>query len=157
MYTLGKRSLNNISGCHSYIQMIVKRAITLSIFDFGIIKNGGLRTIEMQSDIFKNGYSKCDGIIKKSYHQSGKAVDLVPYVDGNYTWKNKAAFIGVLQAWNEAEIQLKKELLIPETIYFHHGIFWNWEDLDKDGVIEITDRLGWDAAHHEIRTKKQLI
>lgn len=157
MYKLGKSSIRNLETTHPYLQLIVKKAIGISESDFGIISNGGFRTAEMQNEIFKKGHSKCDGYIKKSYHQTGKAVDLVPYVNGKYTWNDKKAFIDIYTAWEEAEAQLKKEKAIPEIVHFHHGIYWNWKDLNKDGQIDISDRLGFDSAHHEMRTKPQKI
>ena len=75
MFKLGQRSLQNIEKIDDYLQEIVKKAITLSKSDFGILNNGGLRTAEMQNAIFKKGNSRCDGYKKKSYHQTGKAVD----------------------------------------------------------------------------------
>ena len=157
MYKLGKSSLRNIENIHPYLQLVVKRAITLSESDFGIIHNGGFRTAEIQNEIYKKGNSKCDGYIKKSYHQSGNAVDLVPYVNGKYTWNNKQAFIDVHIAWTEAEGQLRKEGALPENAFFHHGIYWNYKDLNMDGQIDISDRLGWDCCHVEMRSKPQKI
>lgn len=154
-YKLGKSSLINIEGIHPYLKMIVKKAIGISVVDFGIIGNGGYRTVEMQKEIYRRGNSKCDGVLKKSYHQSGKAVDLVPYIDGKYTWSNKQAFVDIYKAWILAETELKKSGNIPDIVHFHHGIYWNWKDLDQDGQIDISDRLGWDAAHHEMRSKPQ--
>lgn len=109
----------------------------------------------MQYKIFKAGNSKCDGYEKLSYHQSGNALDTVPYIDGKYTWNNKQAFIDIYNAWIEAEKQLRHIYMIPDDVFFHHGLFWNWKDLDKDGIIEITDKLGWDLAHREIRNYQQ--
>lgn len=157
MYKLGKRSLQNIDGCSPYIQIIVKRAIQITEIDFGILNTGGLRTAEMQNEIYKQGHSKCDGFKIKSYHQTGNAVDLIPYLDGKYTWNNKLAFIMIINAWNKAEEELKQKGVIPTTIYFHHGIFWNWDDLNKDGELDINDRLGWDCAHHQQSSKPQKI
>ena len=156
-YKLGKSSLENIKGIHTYLQLIVKRTIQISNVDFGIIHNGGFRTVEMQQQIYKSGNSKCDGIYKTSKHQEGLAVDLVPYIDGKYTWNNKKAFIDIYTAWEEAEAELKKEKAIPSIVYFHHGIYWNWADLNKDGKLDISDRLGIDCCHHEMRTKPQRI
>lgn len=156
-FKLGKQSLKNIDNIHPYLKIIVKKTIEISEIDFGILNTGGMRTAEMQNEIFKNGNSKCDGYIKKSYHQSGKAVDLVPYVNGKYTWTNKNAFIKILKAWEKAENELKIDGIIPDNISIHHGIYWNWKDLNMDGELDINDRVGFDCAHHEIRTKPQKI
>jgi len=52
----------------------------MSKHDMTIPGHGGLRTEEEQNQIFKKGHSKCDGYNKKSYHQSGNAVDVIPVV-----------------------------------------------------------------------------
>lgn len=156
-YYLSKQTLKNIDGIHEFIKLIIFRMIYITNVDFGVIENGGLRTIKMQNKIFKDGFSNCDGINKVSYHQSGKAVDLVPFVDGKFTWSNKDAFIELFLTWKEAEAQLKKENKIPKYYFFHHGILWGWKDLNQNGILEITDKLGWDCAHHEIRSKQQKI
>lgn len=157
MKQLSENSLKNLEGVSTYLQMIAKKAITLCDVDFGILNTGGLRTAEMQNEIFKAGHSKCDGYKKQSYHQTGLAVDLVPYINGHYTWNNKEAFIAIYRSFIETEKQLRSVDAIPEGVYFHHGIFWNWKDLDNDGEITCSDKLGWDAAHHEIRGKEQII
>ena len=73
--------------------LAVKEFIQYSPIDFGIIKNGGYRTEEDQMKLFNKNppVTNCDGHINKSLHQSGLAVDLVPWVDGAYTWDTKHA------------------------------------------------------------------
>lgn len=70
----------------------VEGFIKVSPIDFGIIKNGGYRTAEEQKQLYKIGVSKCDGIKNKSEHQKGLAVDLVPWVNGKYTWDKIHAY-----------------------------------------------------------------
>jgi hypothetical protein len=155
MNSLSNRSIKNMDGVSPYLQMTIIRAISISPVDFGVLETGGERTASMQYNIFKEGFSKCDGYEKLSYHQSGNALDKVPYIGGKYTWSNKQAFIDIYYAWREAEALLRKLNMIPDDIFFHHGLFWNWKDIDGDGIIEITDKLGWDAAHTEIRSYPQ--
>lgn len=50
--------------------------------DFGVAWMGGIRTNEQQYELFKKGASKADGFKNKSAHQSGLAVDLLPYING---------------------------------------------------------------------------
>lgn len=157
MFSLSNRSIKNMDGVSPYLQMLAIRAIAISPVDFGILETGGERTASMQYNIFKQGFSKCDGYKKKSYHQSGNALDTVPYINGKYTWNNRQAFIDIYYSLKEAENHLKSIQMIPDNIFIHHGIFWNWKDIDHDGIIEITDKLGWDASHHEIRSKRQII
>ena len=155
MYYLGNNSIKNMDGVSPYLQMLAIRAISISPVDFGVLETGGERTASMQYKIYKEGHSKCDGYDKLSYHQSGNALDLVPYINGKFTWNDKQAFIDIYYALMEAEKHLRHIYMIPDDIFIHHGLFWNWKDLDHDGVIEISDQLGWDAAHHEIRSVEQ--
>lgn len=157
MNKFSERSILNMDGVSPYLQMVAIRTISISPVDFGILNTGGERTASQQYKIFKEGNSKCDGYEILSYHQSGNALDTVPYIDGKYTWSNKQAFIDIYYAWQKAEKELRHIYMLPDDVFFHHGLFWNWKDLDNDGIIEISDRLGWDSAHHEIRNFKQAI
>lgn len=86
-YSLGRNTLKNLETLSSKdLIVIVAQAIQITKQDFCIVGSGGLRTAEQQNAIFKKGYSRCDGYIKKSRHQSGRAVDLVPFIDGKPTW-----------------------------------------------------------------------
>ncbi len=58
-----------------------------------------LRSAEEQKRLFQEGVSGCDGYIKRSKHQFGKAMDIYlvklnskgdPYVDYNWTQEEKA-------------------------------------------------------------------
>lgn len=154
-YVLSNRSLSNLIGVNKSILEIVKRSIKITDTDFGIIQNGGFRTAEMQNELYKLGVTNCDGFKIKSYHQSGNAVDLVPYVNGRFTWSDRQALIDVLYAFVKSEKELKKEGVIPDDVFFHHGIYWNWADLNNDGKLTADDKLGWDACHHEMRDEPQ--
>lgn len=155
MYKLSNRSLKNLVGVNKMLQLIVKKAITLTVTDFGIIENGGFRTAEMQNGLYKRDVTHCDGYKVKSYHQSGNAVDLVPYINGRFTWSDRQGLIDVLYAMIKAEKELKKDGVIPNDVYVHHGIYWRWNDVDEDGKLTINDRLGWDGCHHELRDVPQ--
>lgn len=66
---------------------LVKDFINYTPIDFVVIHNGAFRTADEQNEIFLKGYSKCDGYKFKSAHQSGRAIDLVPCLDGvNPVW-----------------------------------------------------------------------
>lgn len=80
MFVLGKRSLSNLEGVHPDLVAVVKRAITLSETDFGVIE--GVRTLERQKQLLK---AKATTTLN-SRHITGHAVDLVPYEGGQYLW-----------------------------------------------------------------------
>lgn len=88
-FSLGAKSVANLSRVHPDLQMVVRRAITLTTQDFCVYD--GARTAEEQNALFKKGVSQKDGFKNKSNHQVtadgfGHAVDLVPWVDGKPTW-----------------------------------------------------------------------
>lgn len=152
-YRLGRTSLRRRSDVSLYLVIASNRAILCSPVDFGVPLHGGAREDQEQNDIFKLGYSRADGFIKKSYHQirdargRGKALDLVPYIPGKgfeYTAYGRFGVIGMLmlEAWEE----LQDEGLIPKDIYLHWGGLWT----SRDGK-----KLGWDMAHYEIRNYPQ--
>lgn len=157
MFYLGKRSVKNMVGVNYNLVKIAHRAIELTKIDFGIPNTGGYRTAEMQYSIFKKGFSKCDGRTKKSDHQAGNAMDAVPFINGKFCWTNKQAFIDVHYAFVSAYNELKEKGEIPADFYLHFGIFWNWDDIDNDGILEVTDKLGWDCAHVYWRNYPQKI
>lgn len=70
---------------------LVKDFIDYTPIDFVVIKNGAYRTAEEQKEIYLQGHSRCDGYVHKSAHQSGMAVDLVPWVNGKPTWDTNYA------------------------------------------------------------------
>jgi len=85
-FRMSKRSYERLNGIDAILIAIITEAIKKSPYDFGIPKTGGLRTCETQQELYKKGVSKADGIIKKSYHQTGKAFDVYGYVGGKATW-----------------------------------------------------------------------
>lgn len=87
MFKLGNNSIINLTGVDGRLVEIADLAITLSNIDFGIPSTGGLRTTEDQAKLFTSGVSKADGRINKSYHQTGKAIDVYAYVDGKASWE----------------------------------------------------------------------
>lgn len=89
MYSLSKRSLSRMEGVDPRLIEIAKRAIEITKIDFGIPGDGGLRTAERQFELFQEGRSKADGFTKKSYHQTGKALDFYAYVDGTASWSKE--------------------------------------------------------------------
>jgi len=85
-YSLSNNSKKNREGIHPHLIEICDLAIKLSVVDFGIPKDGGIRTAVRQRELFDDEKSKADGVIRKSKHQSGRALDFYAYVDGKASW-----------------------------------------------------------------------
>ena len=115
MYRLGKKSLENLKGVNPILIEILERALEISSnrvdgVDFIIINTAGIRTPEEQNRLFKQGVSNADGYIKISKHQTGDALDVVPYVNGGASWDEKELLkvaICMLQASKELGYRLK--------------------------------------------------
>ena len=76
-YYFGSRSKRRMQGGvnKNLINCVVK-ALEMSEFDMYIPWMGGFRKIEDQHEIYLRGASRCDGVLKKSRHQSGFALDV---------------------------------------------------------------------------------
>lgn len=75
MYKYSKISQERLNTVDKRLQHLFNEVI--KYYDCSIIC--GYRTIEEQKQAFKNKVSNCDGIRKKSKHQDGLAIDVVPY------------------------------------------------------------------------------
>ena len=155
MYKLGERSSRNLAGVNPCLQLWVNELIKVSPVDFGILDNGGFRTANEQHQLYLDGKSKCDGYKKESYHQSRMAVDLVPYIDGKFTWSDRKAFIFLYNKGNEVWEMLKCENRIFKELHLRWGGFWLWKDFNNNGKLDLPKEIGWDAAHWELRSKEQ--
>lgn len=85
-FVLGTRSRSRLQGVDKRLIDVIELALTISLIDFGIPADGGVRTTERQHELFKDGKSKLDGFNRKSKHQTGKAFDVFAYVDGKASW-----------------------------------------------------------------------
>jgi len=161
MNKFGKASARNIATVHSILQTLAYRTLEKvstkhSWVDMTVLKSGGLRTAMEQNALFKENPPKTslDGYSKKSYHQSGLAIDLVPYLSGRADWSNAEAFLLIAEAGLEVWEEMKEEG--QTSIYFlHWGGYWKAKDLNDNGLLDIDDKLGWDLPHWELRTYKQ--
>lgn len=86
MFKLSERSKRHLDGVNPLLVSVVCRALEITKIDFGIPATGGFRTAGQQNALFKVGKSKLDGYTNKSNHQSGNAVDVFAYVDGDTSW-----------------------------------------------------------------------
>ena len=110
MFALSARSITNMEGVHVDLKRVAQRAIQITKIDFGIPETGGKRSAEMQKALFDEGLSMCDGYDKKSFHQSGNALDFYAYVDGKASWQPEhlaQVACAFLQAANQLGVNLK--------------------------------------------------
>ena len=102
----GNRSIQRTIGVNNTLMNCATLALKKSQHDMTIPWMGGLRTAEQQNRIFKTGASTLDGFTRKSYHQTGNALDVIP-VHGGYS--NDKAFRHFAQcmfnAWQEMEVK----------------------------------------------------
>ena len=79
-------------GLHPYLAFAIEEAIKITKVDFGIVSSGGVRTDNQQLRLYAQGRTTEGSKVtwtKDSNHQYGLAADLVAYVNGKYTWKDK--------------------------------------------------------------------
>ena len=115
MYRLGAKSLENLKGVNPILIEILERALEISStradgVDFTITSTAGIRTPEQQNRLFKEGVSKADGYKKISKHQTGDALDVVPYVNGRASWDEKELLkvaVCMLQASKELDYNIQ--------------------------------------------------
>jgi len=88
-FELSARSIARRAGVDKRLIEISDLAIKLTVIDFGHPEHAGLRTADEQKALYDEGVSKCDGTRNKSYHQSGKALDVYAYVDGRASWETE--------------------------------------------------------------------
>ena len=77
-------------------------------------------TVKDQAKLFTSSKSKADGRTNKSYHQTGKAVDVYAYVDGKASWEKEHLAI-IAAAMLQASAQLGYELKWG-------GLWKSWQD-----------------------------
>jgi len=87
-FKLSERSLERAKDVNPKLINLILLAIRRTPIDFGVAWMGGKRTAEEQNQLFKEGYSQCDGYEKLSKHQSGDAIDLNIFV-GSKLVENK--------------------------------------------------------------------
>lgn len=86
-FEFGSKSRERLEGVNEELVRVLELALSkYTKIDFGIPQYGGLRTVAEQQELYHSGKSKADGILQKSNHQSGNAVDVFAYVDGKASW-----------------------------------------------------------------------
>ena len=145
MYKFGTNSNNHLITCHPDIQLVLTLALHRTRIDFGI--SFGHRSTEVQKTLYAEGKSECDGITKKSKHQSfpSDAVDIYAYHPDTRVRRELAQDKCSLSYIAGIIISCAKEL--KEKGEIKSIITWggNW---DRDGII-LKDQKFDDLYHFE--------
>ena len=121
-FELSARSLGKLENVKPELVAVVKRAITLTEVDFGVIC--GMRTIEEQEALVAKGASQT----MKSKHLDGMAVDLMAYIGGRGSWE--------LNVYDEIADAMK-QAAIQEDVGIRWGAAWTVSDIRAwDGTME---------------------
>jgi peptidoglycan L-alanyl-D-glutamate endopeptidase CwlK len=143
-------------GVDDTLKMVAITALSFSKIDMSVPWRGGKRTAEEQNELFQAGNSRCDGFRLKSFHQSGQALDLVPYVNGKIDYTATEQFIKFAKLMLETFEFLQAIGKVPKDIHLHWGGFWSATDNNNDGILTaIDDKSGWDKPHWELRDYPQ--
>lgn len=102
-FKFSKRSIDNLSGVHPELVLVVSRALLYSKNDFAVIE--GLRTKERQAELVADGFSWT----MNSHHLTGDAVDLAPIVNGRVSWANED-FYPLADAMKQAAEELSIDI-----------------------------------------------
>lgn len=95
-FRLGTRSRRELDGVHPDVVRVVEMAIQVTDQDFGVYD--GIRAAHEQNALFQRGASQKDGFRDIGKHQIqadgyGHAVDLVPWINGNFVWDWPAIYV----------------------------------------------------------------
>lgn len=99
IYWFGAASEAALVGVIPPLVHVARRALELTKQDFGVFE--GLRSLERQRRLFTAGASRT----MDSLHLRGRALDLVPYVDGRLQWQDPLCD-KVAVAMRQASIEL---------------------------------------------------
>ena len=140
MFKLSRRSYDRLTGVDQRLIYLCDQVIKITPVDFGIAFLGGRRTAKEQMDLFMQGrkliddkwvkvgatVTNKDGYDKLSRHQSGQAIDVLPFVNGRVD-QDELNYGMIIASF----IIKAKELELD----IESGAFWKWKDLPHIQLI----------------------
>lgn len=129
-FRFSTRSEERMKGVDPRLVELMRNALALSPIDFGIPEFGGLRTAADQLRLFNDKKSKADGTKHKSYHQTGKAIDVFAYINGQ-------------ASWNDVHLAMIAGVVLAEAKRMGLKVTWG-------GSFGSAWFNGWDKPHFQI-------
>ena len=132
-YHFGRRSIRKLKHVHPHLVLCAGYALEHSPVDFGVYD--GVRTLKQQKQFVADGVSWT--LKSKHLLQSdglGHALDLVPYIGGQYRWDSTTAFIEIGELMREAAALYRVKIKWLANV--EHGGDW---------------KNGNDMAHFSVR------
>jgi peptidoglycan L-alanyl-D-glutamate endopeptidase CwlK len=125
-HKLSRNSKKNIKGINKDLEKLVVRVLKKSVHDFGIPKSGGIRTAQEQNNLYhqRPKVSWLDGFKKKSYHQSGNAVDIFVYDEHGACWDCRSKYKDISSMMKEEFDIMKGEGLFEAYTALEWGGDW---------------------------------
>lgn len=130
MYSFSEKSLKNMDGINPRLKEVMIESIKRSPIDFGIPADGGKRTAMRQNELFKKKLSNADGYKKIGKHQTGDAVDVFAFVDGQ-------------ASWDEGHLSMIAGVVLSTAAEM--GVQMRW-----GGTFGSDNFKGWDKPHFEL-------
>lgn len=136
-FAWGRSSKVRLLGVHKILRIFADRLIDRVSIDITIPYRGGRRTAETQYDIFVNGNgaTQRDGYTKKSYHQTGKALDIVAAgktIEQMYDIDSLEHIMEVAEVvWCEMQ-----EEGLTEGYTLELGGHWSWKDRPHYQIVK---------------------
>ena len=124
-FKFGKTSLRRLHTCHIDLQILAYEMMKRTDQDFGIVC--GERGIIAQEDAFNRGVSKAHYGESPHNNNPSDGLDMVPYADSNYLWKDVDAIYKLAALARECANDLLAKGAIKENI------IWG-NDWDNDGI-----------------------
>lgn len=139
-YRFGAKSEENLVGVKPDLVLVARRALVLSPVDFSV--HDGVRTLAEQMALVASGASKT----LDSYHLTGDALDLVPYVNGKLRWEH-ALCNQVARAVQQAAGELGVRLI--------WGRVWDTELIELEDDFD-AERLAYVRRYQSAHGLKKL-